>query len=144
MSRAAIHDALLADARLAAIGLDRSSIIVNYDADQRPNDEIFIVLGWQSPQVELRGDDIFERESQSLTIWVHIYSEFSTDYNRIRDIIDIIDEILGNMIHVDGADGDTVTMVVFEGNSRDMRDDVYQTICRSRSYKVLSRRTATV
>lgn len=144
MARAAIYDALLADSRLVALGLDTTSLLVNYDGDQRPNDETFVVLGWGDDSIVLRGDDNFTRGFKSLTIWVHIYRELSTDFTRIGDIIDIIDDILTNMIHVDGADGHTVSMVEKAGRSRDMRDDAYQTICQSASYRVLSRETATV
>jgi hypothetical protein len=144
MSRTAIYDTLLADSRLVALGLDANSLLVNYDGEQRPTDEIFLVLAWMPEDNILRGDDTFNRTVRNITIWVHIYKEFSTDFNRIDRIIDILDDIFANMIHVQGTDGQTVTMVETAGRSRDMRDDTYQTICRSASYRVLSRETATV
>lgn len=148
MARAAILDTILADSRIIALGFHGDpdpNVLINYDGDQRPSDEFFMVLGWGSDTTELRGDDTFSRGPKDLTIWVHMYRELSTDYNRIDDILNILDDIFDSMIHVDGADGYTVTLVdTSPGRSRDMRDDAYQTLCRSASYRVLSRQTATV
>ena len=146
MSRAAVYDALLADQRLIDLGFDSDSVLINYDGEQRPTDEMFIVLAWQNEDPGLQGDDTFRRNFRNFTIWMHVYREFSTDYGRVDSTLDIIDDIFENMIHVPGADGQTVTLVeVPPGNrSRDMRDDAYQTICRSAAYRVLSRQTATV
>lgn len=144
MSRAAIFDALLADSRLVALGFDADSIMINYDGEQRPTDEMFLVLAWETEDTALRGDDNFTRGFRPFTIWMHIYREFSTDYTRIDSINNILDDVFENMIHVAGADGQTVSLVEKAGRSRDMRDDAYQTICRSASYRVLSRETVTV
>lgn len=144
MSRAAIYDALLADSRLITIGLDTNSVLVNYDGDQRPSDTTFLVISWNPEDPALRGDDVFERTFKNITIWIHIYREVSTDFGRIDAIIKILDDILTSMIHVAGADGYTVSCVEPAAISRDMRDDSYQTICRSRSYRILSRETASV
>lgn len=144
MSRAAVYDALLNDSRLIALGLDDESLLINYDGEQRPVDKMFIVIGWNAPEEALRGDDIFTREFQSVTFWVHFLRSDTTDFGRIRDVFDILDDILLNMIHVAGDDGYTISCVESAGRSRDMRDDAYQTICRSISYRILSRETASV
>lgn len=149
MSRAAVYDALLADSRLVGVppsglGLDQDSIKVNYDSDQRPSDEIFIILGWGDTDIAIRGDDTFTRGFRNLTVWVHMYVEFSTDLNRLDDILLILDDIFDNMIDIAGADNRIVSLVEKTGKSRDMRDDVYQTLCRSATYRVLSREAATV
>lgn len=150
MSRAVMLDSLLQDPRLTdplptGLGLNAESILVNYDSEQRPTDEIFIVLGWMPEQTGLVGDDNFTRPIKNLTVWVHMYKEFGTDFTIIDTILDIIDDIYENIIHVTGADGQTVSQVVkVPGRSRDMRDDAYQTMCRSASYQVLNRIPATV
>src|SRR5205823_586388 len=139
MSRAAVYDALVNDADLQAAGFDTKSILVNYDGNQRPNDEMFMVLSWGSEAVELRGDDGQTiRKSRPLDIWVHCYREFSTDFVRIDNTFKIIDNLLSSMVQVVGADGYTLTMAEFTTASRDLKDDTYQTICRSSSYKILS------
>lgn len=143
MSRAAVYDALVANAQLIAMGFDVNSILVNYDGDQRPTDEMFMVLSWGPEAVELRGDDgQTMRKTRPLDIWVHCYREFSTDFVRIDNTFKIIDGLLSSMVQVPGADGYTLTMAEFTTASRDLKDDTYQTICRSSSYKILSRVTA--
>lgn len=144
MSRAAIYDALLADQRMIDLGIDRDSFLVNYDSEVRPVDRTFIIMGWANDEVGLRGDDIFTRKTKIASFWVHILKEDSTDFGRIDAILNILDDIYLPMIHVDGQDGQTVTCVEFAGRSRDMQDDAYQTICRSTSYRILTRDTATV
>lgn len=140
MSRAAVYDALINDVDLQAAGFDVDSILVNYDGDQRPNDEMFMVLSWGPEAVELRGDDgQTTRKSRPLDIWVHCYREFSTDFVRIDNTFKTIDNIMSSMVQVTGADGYTLTMAEFTTASRDLKDDTYQTICRSSSYKILSR-----
>jgi hypothetical protein len=142
MSRAAVYDALINDPVLQAAGFDASSILVNYDSDQRPNDEMFIVLSWGVEAIELRGDDgQTTRKSRPLEVWVHCYREFSTDFVRIDNTIKTIDGIMSSMVQVAGSDGYTLTLAEVGTASRDLKDDTYQTICRSASYKILSRET---
>jgi hypothetical protein len=144
MSRAAIYDTILADQRLIDLGFDKSSVLVNYDGDQRPTDTMFMVLTWQNESEGLRGDDVFFVPIKNLTIWVHMYKQFSTDFVRIDSVFDILDSILGAMIEVDGADGVTLSQAIPGTRSRDLRDDAYQTLCRSSSYRILDRVTAPV
>lgn len=146
MARAAILETILADQRMQALGLDDDSVVVNYDGEQRPEGvgPVFLVLAWSSPETALRGDDIWSRRFMNLTIWAHILRDESTDFVRLDKILDDLDDILLNMVHVAGTDGYTVSLVESAGRSRDMRDDAYQTICRSVSYRILSRETASV
>jgi hypothetical protein len=139
MSRAAVYDAILADPTLTDLGYTADNFKVAYDGEQRPADTMFMVLRWETETVELRGDDIFKRTAHPCVFWVHMYREWSTDYNHIRDTMDAVDNVLLNMIHVAGADNETVSMVTGGDRSRDLRDDGYQTLCRSVQYSVLSR-----
>lgn len=138
MSRAAVYDAIVSDSSLQALGFDTDSVLVSHDGNQRPNDKMFMVLRWEAHDIDVR----LGRGPRHLAIWVHMYREFSTDYVRIDNVFTILDGILTNMVHVEGDDGETLTVVEAEGRSRDLKDDSYQTICRSASYKVLSRVTA--
>lgn len=137
MSRAAVVSTIIADPALTAMGFDASNVRTNYDAEQRPTDSIFMVLRWGPLDVDPR----IMRGTRNLTIWVHIYREYSTDYVRIDKVIDRLQELLTDIIDVPGEDGYTLTLMDFDGVSDDMKDDGYQTICRSVSFKVLSRKT---
>jgi hypothetical protein len=144
MSRAAIYDAIVNEPLLTDLGFDKSSVLVNYDGDQRPNDTMFMVLTWNQDSEGLRGDDICFIPVKSLTIWVHVYKQFSTDFLRIDNVLNILDAVLGSMIDVGGTDGVTLSQAIPGIRSRDLKDDAYQTICRSSSYKILDRVTASV
>jgi hypothetical protein len=145
MARAAVYDAILADQRLIDLGFDKSSVLVNYDGDQRPTDTMFMVLSWGNETPGVQGDDVFSIPTKNLNVWVHMYKQFSTDFVRIDDVLDILDDVLGSMINVDGADGYTLSQAIPNNRSRDLRDDAYQTLCRSTSYKIIDNvTTATV
>ena len=144
MSRAAVYDTILADQRLVDLGFDKDSVLVNYNGDQRPTDTMFIVLSWGNDTEGLRGDDVFFVPIKNMTAWVHMYRQFSTDFVRIDSVFNILDNILSNMIEVTGADGVTLSQAIPGLRSRDLRDDAYQTLCRSSSYRILDRVTAPV
>jgi hypothetical protein len=144
MSRAAVYDAILVDPSLQSLGFDSSSVKVNYSGDQRPTDTMFMVLSWGNEAEGLRGDDVFYRPVKLLTIWVHMYKQFSTDFVRIDSVFDILDIVIGCMIDVDGTDGYTLSQAIPGTRSRDLRDDAYQTLCRSSSYRILDRVTTSV
>lgn len=140
MSRAAIYNALTTDPTLIALGFHgepNATVLVNFDGDQRPSDTIFMALNYQNEDWSL----LFKRSIKHLMVWVHCYREYSTDFTIIDKAIDAIDKVLTNLVQVDGSDGYTLTLAETESKSRDLRDDTYQTICRSVSYRILSRET---
>jgi hypothetical protein len=141
MSRAAILDAIVNDSDLQAEGFDSTNVLVNYDGEQRPSDKMFLVLRWEAEDPVLLGDDEVVRSARNLAVWVHMYREFSTDFVRIDDLIQKLNDVLSNIIDTPGADGYTVSRVEYRGSSRDLRDDGYDTLCRSTSYWMLSRKT---
>lgn len=140
MSRAAIHDALCTDPRMTALGFDADNVLANYDGEQRPNDALFIVLRYENEDYDPR----VQRAIKHLTVWVHMYRKFSSDFVKIDHVLNVVDSVLGDMVHVPGADGYTLTLTEPEGRSRDLRDDVYETICRTTAYRILSRQTEPV
>lgn len=152
MSRAAIVDAIAADTRLTALGFHKetsptakdATILMNYSADQRPSDTLFMVLAFGDETPILRSGDGWTRNQRPVTIWVHQYKEYSTDYAHIDGVLNILDEIMLGLVHVDGGDGYTLTLAEENGRSRDLRDRTYDTICRSISYRILSRETESV
>lgn len=143
MSRAVVWDVITTDATLNLAGIDADSVKVNYDGDNRPSDKMFVVLRWGTTEYLLSGDDGSNRRGAAtdLSVWVHMYQEFSTDFGRIDAVIARLDDLLTNIIDMPGDDGRTLVMVEPEGHSGDLRDVTYETFCRETSYKVLSRTT---
>jgi len=138
MSRAAILDAILTDSQLIDLGFNDSNVLPNYDGDQRPSDKMFMVLRWEENDTGIQGDDAtLQHGWRNLAIWVHMYREFSTDFDHIDDTLDILDGVLSAIVGVTGADNRTVTCVEPQGRSRDLKDDGYQTYCRSASYRIV-------
>jgi len=154
MSRAVVYDALTTDPRMVALGfhgntstdpeVDNSNVRVNYDGDQRPSDVMFITIGWDEDTEGLRGDDSNKRDFWNFTMYFHMYDKFSTDYMRIIALMNLVDEIFDELVHVDGADGYTLTLIEAGTRSRDLKDETYETICKSANYKMLTRQTALV
>lgn len=142
MSRAVVLDAIIGDPVLSAIGFDEDSVVPNYDAEQRPNDEMFIVLRWGTDEVMLSAEGSqVKLGPRNVDAWVHMYREMSSDFNKIDAVIDRLDVVLSNIIDVPGSDGRTVSQIIAKGRSRDLKDDGYVTYCRSASYQVFSRVT---
>ncbi|WP_048890657.1 hypothetical protein [Mycobacterium heckeshornense] len=140
MARDAIYSLLKNDTTLAELGGDGFTVLANFTGDQRPNDKgAFMVIRWGVTDYERAIQDNGPRH---FDIWVHIPASVSTDYVRIDNIFDRVDELFGAANEASqelaGADGRTVTVILPEGRSGDFEDEGYMTICRRASYQVLS------
>jgi len=142
MARAAVLDLLRGDAQLATLGGAGFAIEPNYSYDQRPNDKgPFVVLIWRQTDFSR---EIQNNSARHLNVWVHIPSAVSTDYVRIDNILDRIDELFDGVDGTDivGADGWSLNYIQRHGRSPDLKDEDYQTICRYASYSAFSHKTA--
>lgn len=145
MSRAVVYDSVINNSDLQALGFDSAHVLVNYDGEQRPSvafsgtQFMFMVIRWGTQEFDPR----MFRGPWHFDIWVHMAQEFSSDFNRIDAVIEILDDVFTNILDTPGADGRSVTCIDLEGRSRDLSDPVYQTFCRNTSYKMISRMTAT-
>lgn len=150
MSRDVIWNVITTDTELNALGIDSSAVFPNYANDKRPRDDgPFIILRWEN-QSYLGASTLggfgsgtgMGRGPRDLTVWAHLPREISSDFTRLDEILDRLDDILSPLEHVDGDDGYTLTCVRATGRGGDSTDDGYSTITRNAGYKVLSRRTA--
>lgn len=145
MSRAVVESSIINDSRMQALGFTQDYVLVNYDGEQRPtitldtNMFMFLVIRFGPQDIDPR----MFRGPWHFDIWVHMAQEFSSDFNRIDSVIEILDDVLTSIVDTPGADGRSVTCIDLEGRSRDLSDPVYQTFCRNTSYKMISRMTAT-
>lgn len=139
MSRAAVLDALRADAELTAI-VPADNIIANYSKEGRPSNLSpggIIVLRWLGKTV----DPAVSRGPRELQLWAHWPEELSTDYNKIDKIISLGRRVIVNLEDVTGADGVTLVCTKFTGESDDLKDVGFATIARYATFNVLSRAT---
>ena len=146
MSRAAVFDALSGDTALNALGISEDTIFPNFSSDTRPvGNGAFLILRWEEStlysQTYTGMQNGLNRAPRVLTVWAHIPIEVSTDFVRIDQILDSVDEVLLPMEHVEGSDGMTVTCIRPSGKSADQKDEGYNTITRNAAYGVLSRPT---
>jgi len=145
MSRAAVYDSIVNDATLQGMGFDSAHVMANYDGEQRPEiafseaQFMFIVIRWGGQVFDprmFRGPWLFD-------VWVHMAQEYSSDFNRIDTVIERLDDVFTNILDTPGADGRSVTCIDLAARSKDLSDPVYQTFCKSASYKMISRQTTT-
>ena len=146
MSRAVVYDELTTNSELVAMGFDTSTVEVNYDGDQVPkvteiNSDspggMFMVIRWGEQDTV----PVFNRGPREFEVWVHMLRQRSTDYGHVDRVINILERVLPDIINRPGADGQTVTTIELGNKSSDYRDEAYETLCRSISFKMLSRAT---
>lgn len=137
MSRAAIYDALINDATLNSMGIDSTTVFINYSLDEKPSvSGPFVILRWEG---EEQNPFPGVRSPRVLTIWVHYPLELGPNFLMIDNRLDAIDDVLLAMEHVSGSDGQRVTCVRATGRSGDLKDEAFQTIVRNAAYQILSR-----
>lgn len=137
MSRAVVMDAILADPTLSTMGFNADNVKANFAGEQRPSDKMFMSLNWGQHTIDRR----INRGPRDLVVWIHMYRGFSTDYSHIDTAIIALDNALLDITDTPGADGYSVNQIEAGDKSRDLKDSGYDTLCRSVSYKVFSRKT---
>jgi hypothetical protein len=133
VSRAGVYTLLVGDTALSAMGVTAGTVIQDNAVDtmrQTP----FVVLRWEevTPRWALAGS----RGKQVLTVWAH---DRGGDYTRINAVLDRIKEIFIPVEHFAGADGRTITQLDWRGESADLYDDGFKTLCRNHAYDVVGR-----
>lgn len=134
-ARASVYSLLVGDTTLSALGYTASTIYPS-QAPDTPSTMPFIVLRWE--EQTSRWGIKNEPGKQVLTIWCH---DKGGSYDRINAGLNRVKEILEVAVHVDGADGVTLTQADWRGNSADLYDDGFKTITRNSAYDVVSRQT---
>lgn len=137
MSRTAVYNALVTDQTLNDMGIDETTVFVNYSLDKKPSVVgPFVILRWENEEQAPFGR---VQSPRVLTIWVHYPLELGPNFVMVDARLEAIDNVLLAMEHVTGTDGQTVTCVRATGRSGDLKDEAFQTICRNSAYQVLSR-----
>lgn len=135
MARAAVYAALKNNPTLQAMNV---KVFPNYALDRPPSRQYpFLILRWeeQVPRIGVR------RGPTVLTVWAHCPTSYSTDYSVVDALLNVVDNVLTTMEHVDGNDGQTVTEIRWTGRGSDMKDPGYETITKTSAFEVLYRAT---
>lgn len=74
----------------------------------------------------------------TVSVWVHRARAKGTTYNGINAILDRIQEIMKNAVHVVGSDGSRITQVDFAGLGGEQKDEGYDTLTRYVAFNCLS------
>lgn len=138
--RDAVFTLLDTDTQLATLGGSGFLVLAQYSYDQRPAG-VFVVVVWRTTDFE---QAIQSNAAHHFDVYVHIPIGVSTDFVRVDRILDRCDAIFGAVEDGDplvGDDGWQLEYVGFQGRSMDMKDEDYETICRSASYYALGSKT---
>lgn len=146
MARDAVLTLLSGDTQLATLAALVGTgfvVVPEFSADQRPNDAgPFMVICWRTTDF---ASEIQANGPQHFDLYVHIPVAVSTRFVLIDNMIDRCDDLFRGVEDGDpvvGDDGWQLEYVGFQGRSMDMKDEGYETICRSASYFALGSKTA--
>lgn len=134
-AHAAVYTLLSEDAILTSVyGINANRVWNAQSVDTVPRKGPFLVLRWEEETLERGG---FGRR-EVLTVWAHEARESSTDYTKLNEILDRVEEILKGAIHVTDSDG-VLNQVDYNGRSAEFHDEGHKTITRNAAFRVSSR-----
>ncbi len=138
MSRDAVLKLIAEDEILADTpwGLNVDRVFPNHAMDGSPPDGYFVILRWEGGARPYRR----VRPIQGLTVSFHIKRNESSDFIPLINGLDRVIEVLTNASHEEGEDGYILTCADFTGYSSDDYDEGYDTIRKSATFDVLSRK----
>lgn len=133
-ARAAVHQLLSSDAMLATLGVEGVFAANSADSEDVAGLGCFLVVRWED---SLRA--FGTRAQVPLVVWAH---DHGRDYGqRIQPALERVKDLLGGAVHLAGADGFTLTLAEWQGDSGDLFDDGYNTITRYSTFGAVSRRS---
>jgi hypothetical protein len=129
-ARAALQTLLEEDVPLAEIGLQA---VYPTNAVDTPAEDLFLVIRWDptSPAFKTTGSD-------RVQIWCH---DTQRDYGRITQVLERLKVLLPGTVHLQGADGYSLTTAEWNGEGPDLFDGGYNTVTRYADFTVVSRYT---
>lgn len=104
------------------------------NAVDAPKEECFGVIRWEYQEAVFGN-----RGPVRVTIWIH---DRNRDYGRISEALSRARDLLLDAVHVEGADGWTLTTATSNGEGPDLYDQGYETCTRYAEFVVVSRRTS--
>jgi hypothetical protein len=129
-ARAAVWQLISGDTTLNALGIVQANTYTTNSVDN-PETKPFVIIRFETVTAAFG-----QIGAQNMSIWAH---DERGDYSRIDQILQRIQDILTNAVHVAGNDGFTLSSSRYQGTSDDLWDDGYRTITRYSTFSVLSR-----
>ena len=137
MARAAIDDLLQNDSVLTSMGYSQINILATNSVDSVPRDlERFITFGYSDAVRAFKSYGAVE-----MIVWVHQFREASNDYGEIDKAILRIRQLMNEAVEIQGEDGWKISSVHWLGDSGDLFDDGYKTLCRNSTFRISSHYT---
>lgn len=130
-ARAALQTLLEEDVELAEIGV---SAVYPTNSVDTPAEDLFVVIRWD-PTTRAFG----ATGSDRVQIWAH---DTQRDYGRIAQVLERLKVLLPATVHLQGADGYSLTTAEWNGEGPDLFDGGYNTVTRYADFTVVSRYTA--
>lgn len=129
-ARAALQTLLEEDPVLLEIGV---AAVYPTNAVDTPAEDLFIVIRWDpaTPAFKTTGSD-------RVQIWAH---DTQRDYGRITQVLERLKVLLPATVHLQGADGYSLTTAEWNGEGPDLFDGGYNTVTRYADFTVVSRYT---
>jgi len=130
-ARAALQALLEGDKVLQDLGV---GAVYPTNSVDTPEEELFLVIRW-GPTTKVFGTTGPSRFS----VWVH---DKQRDYGRINDVLDRLRELIPDQTHLQGADGRTLSVAEWLGESDDLFDGGYNTCTRFVDFQAATRYNA--
>lgn len=129
-ARASIYQMISDDPVMHGFGIGTDTVYASGAVDN-PQAKPFVIIRFGVKSVEFG-----KVGSQNVDIWVH---DIAGDYSRIDKILNRIQELMIDAVHVVGLDGVTLTSARYISTSDDLWDDGYRTITRFSTFETASR-----
>lgn len=126
--RAIVRDALLNEPSLAGV-----EVMPNFGFDDHPRSPFIVIRFGAAP---LRR--AVRREVREFSVWAHIPTSISRDFDEIDQMIIGIKEALDGL-EQKTAFGESVTCITYTGTGPDIEDPGYNTITRNAGFEILAR-----
>ena len=129
-ARASLYNVVNTDPVLIGLGL---GAVYPTNAVDSPAETFFAVIRWETTLGQFK-----DRGVDQVSIWFH---DKNRDYGRINSALNHLKFWLPSLTHVAGADGYSLTAVEWRGESPDLYDGGYETLCRYIDLSAVSRYT---
>jgi hypothetical protein len=122
------------DAEMNALGYTQPRVYAANSLDTPNPDEPFVVINEDLQQKAFGTTGV-----DTVSYWFHLPRGKTRDYNIINLAIEQLKMLMAEVVHLPGEDGWSLTAGTWVDTSRDLTDDVFNTIVKYVTFRVASR-----